>query len=206
MKIIDKYLSPKEYIPEESKKLQIVLHHTVSSGTADSVRDWFEKQEGRIAVAYTIDKLGNVLCLFNPKHWAYHIGKGSTSQHNRQSIGIEIINEGILTRESVGKDVQYNWTFGKFYGKVYKHSKLWRGSYFFAEYNEAQIIATAELCRQLCKDFNIPMNVMQTMEYDKSNFSYKGIVSHHNLRPDKSDVSPAFDFHKFVEVLNGNNG
>ena len=64
MKIITTNIMPdKEYVKEETKKTQIVLHHTVSDGTGKAVEDWFESDKGasRVAVAYVIDKSGNII-------------------------------------------------------------------------------------------------------------------------------------------------
>ena len=102
MRMIKNYLPAGQYFAEETKKIQIVLHHTVSAGTTNAVRDWFAQTAERVATAFVIGKDGSVLELFDPKHWAYHIGKGSTSQHNKQSIGIEIVNEGLLTKTDNG--------------------------------------------------------------------------------------------------------
>ncbi len=204
LSITNDFLPEKDYFPEETKKTQIVLHHTVSSGTAKSVRDYFEQKAGRVGVPFIIDKFGNILCLFNPKHWAYHLGLTTADNLacNKKSIGIELVNEGILSRESVGKDVVYQWTFGKFFGKVKQLPELWRGSYFFADYRVEQIIAVAELCKKLCADFGIPKNVLGTFDYSKDYHNYNGIIGHCNVRSDKSDISPAFNYELFKEVLN----
>ena len=93
MKYIKKHLPEGQYIAEKSKKTQIVLHHTVSGSSAENVINWFATDPGRVATAFVIDKKGDVYELFDPQHWAYHIGKGSSSNHNKASIGIEIVNE-----------------------------------------------------------------------------------------------------------------
>ena len=139
----------------------------------------------------------------SPKYWAYHLGL-TTSDNvpcNQKSIGIELVNEGILTRQSVGKDIIYKWTYGNYSEKVFQNPTLWRGSYFYAEYTEAQIIAAALLCKKLCADFGIPKNVLGNFDYSKSNFNYNGIIGHCNVRADKSDISPAFNYDLFKEYL-----
>ena len=199
MRMIKNYLPAGQYFAEETKKIQIVLHHTVSAGTTNAVRDWFAQTTERVATAFVIGKGGSILELFDPKHWAYHIGKGSTSQHNKQSIGIEIVNEGLLTKTDNG----FMWFDGKhkYNGEVYEHNTAWRGSKYFAKYTDDQIISAGMLCGELCRIFNIPKRVMLGFNYAPENLQYNGIVSHHNLRPDKSDVSPAFDFNTFTRAL-----
>lgn len=201
MKVIKAYLPDDQYIKEVNTKKRIILHHTVSSGTAESVRSWFMSQNGKIATAYVIDKKGDILQLFDSSHSAYHIGKGSNKKDNCESIGIEIVNEGILTQHSIGSKIQYKWCFGDYNGQVYRHSKIWRGSFFFAEYTEEQIISAAMLCNELCREYNIPKNINTSFEYSNKYFEWEGILSHHNLRADKSDVSPAFNFTLFENAL-----
>ena len=155
-----------------------------------------------IAVAYIIDKQGNIYECFNPEYWSYHIGGKSTTQDNKNWIGIELVNEGILTRLPVGSKIIYKWTFGEYLGKVHQTKFIWRGSYFFASYPEEQIIAAAYLCRQLCIDFNIPKDVIIDLNYSPTHIAHSGIISHCNVRPDKSDIDPAFNFDLFLRSLN----
>lgn len=203
MKIIYDLLPKGEYIPAEVKKELIVLHHTVSS-TARSAIEWWKQEKARVGVAFVIDKDGTIYQLFEPKFWAYHIGKGSNDLHNQRSIGIEIVNEGVLCQKVVGNTPQFFWFDGKYQykGSVHKNAAPWRGSYFFADYTLEQTVAAAELVKKLCKDFQIPKTVLTDFGYNASRLMHKGICSHHNLRADKTDLSPAFDFGLFQKVLN----
>ncbi len=207
-----------QYIKEAAEKRQIVLHHTVSSNAASSIA-WWKQTPERVAVAFIIEKDGTTLQLYEPQYWAYHIGKGSTSEQNRHTIGIEIVNEGILSRERDFPDrigargctqqpkstpqPIFKWCDGKalFTGKAITLPAPWRGSRYFACYSEEQYIAVAELVKYLSQRFQIPLLVNDTFVYDPANFAFQGIVSHHNLRSDKTDLSPAWDFKKFKELL-----
>lgn len=189
----------REYIQEKIKKELIVLHHTVSSSAKSSI-NWWQQDEGgmRVAVAFVVEKDGTVYQLFDEKFWAYHIGKGSTSYHNQRSIGIEIVNEGPLEAKPEGG---LFWFDGKarYLGAPYYYS--WRGEYAWAPYTDEQFKAVVELCNRLCKDHNIPKNVLTDYNYSPANKIHKGIAAHHNLRIDKTDVSPAFNLLKFKEML-----
>lgn len=188
-----------EFFQEETKKESIVLHHTVSDGKADSVINWWENDGVRVAVSYIIEKDGSVVQVFPDKYWSWHIGAGSNKNHNKRSIGIEIINIGALTKSGN----EYTW--GRkptiYTGKIFEVPKEWRGYKYFASYTGIQLKATAMLCALLCRAHNIPTQVVSTYEYDKTLLDFKGIVSHHNLRQDKSDVSPAFDLIKLQSLL-----
>jgi N-acetyl-anhydromuramyl-L-alanine amidase AmpD len=199
MKIRTNYLPETQYIKKSCSKSMVVLHHTVSGGSAEAVRDWFNSTKERVAVAFVIDKQGNILKLYEPEYWAYHIGKGSNDEHNKKSIGIEIVNEGALT----SKDGEYYWYDGKhkYKGKVYAHDNCWRGYRFFAEYTEEQTIAAGMLVGELIRDFGIPPKLLIGYNYAPENYEYNGILNHHNLRPDKSDLSPAFDYQLFLRAM-----
>jgi N-acetyl-anhydromuramyl-L-alanine amidase AmpD len=189
-----------EYIREKTAKQMIVLHHTVSS-TGAYVDDWWKSDNGksRVAVAYIVEKTGEIYQLFDPCYWAYHIGKGSTHDDNMHSIGIEIVNEGPL----IEKNGEFFWNDCKkrYDGEVYTHSCIWRGYQHFACYTEAQYKAVSELVLQLCTEFNIPRKLITSYLFAKKYFEHRGIVSHHNLRSDKTDVSVAFDYSKIKNMF-----
>ncbi len=190
-----------QYLKEAAEKRQIVLHHTVSSNAASSIA-WWKQTPERVAVAFIVEKDGTTLQLYEPQYWAYHIGKGSTSDQNRHTIGIEIVNEGVLQPNFTPQSM-FKWCDGKafFTGKNIALPAPWRGSRYFACYTEEQYTAVGELVRYLSQRFPIPLLVNDTFTYDPANFAFNGIISHHNLRADKSDLSPAWDFKKLKELL-----
>ena len=207
MKIITTNIMPdKEYVKEETKKTQIVLHHTVSDGTGKAVEDWFESDKGasRVAVAYVIDKSGNIIELFDPKFWAWHIGKGSTTLNNKSSIGIEIVCAGQLWK----KGDKYFWFDGTHpftrENEIFDNKKLWRGSQYFAKYTNEQISAVKDLLNYLFQRFpTIEKKFSNTFDYNKNYFQFNGVVHHANLRPDKTDLSPAYPINELNDFING---
>ena len=200
MKIVNVAFPEDQYFKDEQPKKQIVLHHTVSS-TTNSPIDWWKTDPQKIATAFVIGKDGVINQVFEPKYWAWHIGKGSNRQDNMQSIGIEIVNEGPLML----KNGVYYWNGGQTrlndQGGVLALETDWRGAKYYAKYTDAQFQTVLELCAKLCTDFNMGRNVVDTFAYDHSLLSFQGIVSHHNLRSDKSDVSKAFDLTLLGEKL-----
>lgn len=188
-----------QYYPEQVPKTQIVLHHTVSSNEKSPI-DWWKKTPERVATAFVVAKNGVISQIYDPAQWGYHLGKGSTTQQNKNSIGIEIVNEGGITE----KNGKFFWLDGKakYPGKVFDNQTAYRGFRYFAEYTDEQYQATASLSKMLCEMFSIPKDTLTQYDFNKNFFNHKGILSHRNLRPDKTDVSPAWDFHKFEELLN----
>lgn len=183
----------KQYIKEETEKTQIVLHHTVSdSNNIKGVLDWWESNTERVATAYIINKNGHIFEVFDPKYWAYHIGKGSTTEDNKKSIGIELVNVGPLTKID---DKYYWWNGTKEYkGEIYECREEWRGSKYYASYTIEQMLAVGSLVKALCLRFKIPKIINMSYGYKSEYMNWEGVVSHHNLRADKSDVSRAFNY------------
>jgi len=103
------YFPESRYVREETKKIQIVLHHTVSGGNDDVAGDikfWRDKGE-RVATPFIISRTGRILQLFNSDFWAYHLGlrneylneldvQGTNLFLNSRSIGIELDSWGGL--------------------------------------------------------------------------------------------------------------
>ncbi|MFH0733240.1 MAG: peptidoglycan recognition family protein [bacterium] len=195
MKIIKKPLPATEYNKLEydqygmKTKTLIVLHHTVSS-TESSVYNWWCNDGQKVGVAYVVDKNGSIYEYFGPKYWSYHLGGKIEKKYNINSIGIEIVNEGVLKKI----DEKFFWFAGKnkYSGGVFKFK--WRNEEYWAEYPTKQIEAVVELVKYLTAKFNIPKNVYTKYDYNsKLLTTFKGIISHCNVRANKTDISPAFN-------------
>lgn len=196
LEIIKKHLDKNQYFNASFDKTQIYLHHTVSS-TVESAFNWWNQTNERVGTAYIVDKDGSVYECFSPDKWAWHIGAGSTSQHNKQSIGIEIVNEGWLVK----KNDDFYWFDGKYKynGEVFIQD--WRGQKYWADYAKPQVASVALLVEKLVNDFSIKPDVIIDHEYDKSRLDHQGILAHCHVRQDKTDVSIAFDLEIFEKLL-----
>ena len=206
MKLVKTPLSTIEYFTEDCSEIksQIVLHHTVSSkGKGINVKTAFDADRGKslIAVPYVVDIDDIIYELFDPKFYAYHLGVPKVDNKNlcKKSIAIEIVNEGPLTT----KNGKYYWFDGKYEykGDVFRSTEPWRGYSYFAAYSEKQIQTTAELVKILCERFNIQKNVITHNVFDISLLEHNGVINHSNVRRDKTDLHPGFDFNKFKEFL-----
>lgn len=201
MKFIKEHLPKTEYYSEEYKKEQIYLHHTVSS-TARSVFNWWPQDGVHVATAYIIDKDGTIYEAFNPKYWSYHLGlKGTNGAIDKKSIGIEIVNEGWLTK----KNSVYYWFNGAviYKDEVIELDNKWRGQKYFAAYTPEQVKAAAILTKFLAYSLNIPFKHIGNLDYNENlAYNFSGILSHCNVRTDKTDVSPAFPMDTFMRNVN----
>lgn len=192
-------LTDDRYVKEEHPKKQIYLHHTVG-GSAKSSFDWWQSQPSRIATAYLIDRDGTIYEVFDPKYWAWHLGVNNR-KYDQQSIGIELCNFGGLVK----KDDKLYILDGvqEFKGKHL--TKSWRTYEHWEAYTDKQQEATRWLVNSLCDQFNIPKKIVEGdhLRFDLSLLDFEGIVSHCNVRNDKTDVHPGFDFFelkKYIEI------
>ena len=195
-------LEAKDYIESETPKDLIVLHHTVG-GTALSTINYWKTDPQRIATSYVIERDEEIFEVFDPKYWAFHLGlKETGGAVDKRSIGIEIASEGGLIQRD-GKlycfDVVSERTL--FTQEYYDHGMPWRGYRFFDAYSDVQIKAIIGLVNILCEQFKIPRRTPANhFDADDSYRQFAGILGHHQLRPDKSDVHPGFPWQKLVEA------
>jgi hypothetical protein len=222
-------LSPDKYFHDVVSKTQIYLHHTVG-GSALSTFKYWQNQSNRVATAYIIERDGTIYEVFDPHYWAWHLGLKTdvNTIANKQSIGIELASEGALRsgkelNDKLGyKRFDENYLYGfdidvvpfanakKIYHINNDKQKYWQGSFrgynYFDAYDEPQVISANKLILYLCELFGISKHTIGN-DY----FSYKpelitkfsGVLTHCNVRIDKSDVCPNWDFKRTERVLRG---
>lgn len=81
-----------------------------------------------------------------------------------------------------------------------------RGYTYVDAYDPAQVTATNWLVRELCDEFNIPKKLIggDLFRFDPTLITgFSGVLTHCNVRNDKSDVCPAWDFTLTEAALNG---
>lgn len=191
-----------QFVADPQPKDLLVLHHTAGGSAASSFRWWRDTPE-RIATAYIIGRDGTVFECFDPSHWAWHLGTGITALE-RRSIGIELANWGPLTK----KDGRFlNWAGREIApDAVYSHDAAWRGHRHFEAYPEAQIEAALQLAVHLVERFGMDPDVApgQWGTPDTSRFrKFRGVIAHHHVRHDKTDISPAFPWDRLTATIEG---
>jgi N-acetyl-anhydromuramyl-L-alanine amidase AmpD len=196
-------LGPEHYVDVEYHKDLIVLHHTVG-GTAMSTFDWWRKEDPprRAVSPLMIEKTGKIYELFDHNYWAYHLKMpGTRGVHDKRSIGIGIVTEGPL-KEFEGRLYCFDRISPRteFKGDFYDHGSNWRGSRYYDAYSEKQIDALISLIDYLCEVYGIPRRTpADHLSYNPDLREYKGIIGHHHVRADKSDIHPGFDWEALVD-------
>lgn len=208
--------SSDQYYREETKKNQIILHHTVSGQYAKGVIDWWNQDPQRIATHFIIQGNGEIYQLFSSKYWSHHIGiksdflkkmgfKDSSIRNkilNQSSVGIEICNWGGLVKDNNGfHPAKWSAELKKYvpYAKitipdenVQEYDKSFRGFKYFEKYTPQQIISIEKIVIYLCDKFGITKEYKEDM-WDVSKKALNGetgIFTHVSYRPDKSDLHP----------------
>lgn len=202
-------LDDSQYIKEETKKVQIVLHHTAGGSSAPAtIKMWGADDRGRIATCVVIsgkglskDTFDGEICqAFSSKHWGYHLGLkpdvfrslGVKYQSiDKISIGVEICNWGPLEKKGdkfinyVNREVPAD--------QVCELDVPYKGHKYYHAYTDAQIESVRQLLLYWKKIWNIPLDYR---EADMWNLSAKalgavpGVYTHNSYRKDKADISP----------------
>lgn len=190
------------YVRQSTEKKQIVLHHTVSDGSAQDVADYWKRLKNAsgnyVATHFVLDQEGTFHQLFNLDNWAGHVGDCSRSckklnlpniGYSKNSVGIEIISLGGLKKGNDGK--LYDAYGRPFKGRVAEMS-TYRGYNFFHQYTLAQVEALGEFLPELVNKLSIKHTYRKSM-WDINSYALmgeEGIYSHTSYRLDKSDIYP----------------
>lgn len=218
MKIVDKILSPGEFIAEVYQKNTLWFHHTAGSHRPDYTIDGWERDRTKsgtrlpVATAYVIGGMsttdgnsafdGLIYRAFDDKYCAYHLGL--QNNYNlpimRQSIAIEICNYGPLTKTKDGIFLNYvNREVPA--SMVAELPTPFRGFTHYHKYTDNQIKALGELSLDIVRRHNkidLKSGLQQFIKMGAEAFEINqaalkgvpGLWSHTNVRKDKFDVWP----------------
>lgn len=214
LKIHRMYLDTDEYVTDAGTTVKdtLFIHHTAGrSDPFKTVKNWNLDTRGRIATQYCIGGIsikgdaeydGTVVECFPDEYYAWHLGKVGSHHMHKHSIGIELNNWGYLYKDG---DDYYNYVDIKVpKEQVCKLTRKFNGYYYYHKYTDAQIEALRLLILEIKRrhpQINIHLGLPQMlMNMDKFeafgfhqaayNGEIKGILTHTNVRRDKTDCSP----------------
>lgn len=224
--VVHKYLLDNdEYVVANTTKHWLLFHHTAgSSDPFATVKQWNDDTRGRIATQYVIGGIstkgdakndGVVVECFPDQGWAYHLGDNGNSHLHPESIGIEICNYGFLELRADGK--YYNYV-----GSVIPNDQVcdlgsnFNGHRYYHKYTDKQIENLGKLCKEIARrhpniDLKSGLQTWLKTETAAIAFGYKddayfgkipkGILTHTNIRKDKTDCSPQPNLIRLIQSL-----
>jgi N-acetyl-anhydromuramyl-L-alanine amidase AmpD len=184
------------FVGTNQNKTQIILTHT-SRDVEEYLTSLKYRMNGKFSRIphYVVAKDGSVIQTLSEEQYSdffYY------SQINEQSIIVSLENLGWLEKVPL-KDQYTNWI-----GNIYKgapYEKKWRDYFLWEPYTEAQMLSTAELCIKIVNKHNIEKKSVGHNTLINGIENHGGIVSRSNYNNDFTDVSPAFNFDRFVNYI-----
>jgi N-acetyl-anhydromuramyl-L-alanine amidase AmpD len=206
-----------QYFPTAHKKTRVCLHHTMGRSAESSI-DYWKTQVEKVGTAYIIDRDGTVYTVFNDSFWAYQFGLRGVSarlDYEQSTIGIELANLGPLIRRN--NDAFFD-AYGKpYHGTVHIAPKPWRefgytdpitkktcyskDSQYFEPYTEAQYQSLNVLLGEIAIKHDIKLKPSNTLDFNLKLLDTHTLITHANVRTDKTDLSPAFDWKRVANEL-----
>ena len=164
----------------------IIIHYTAGRNAEGSIRTLCNRKR-KASAHLVIAKDGAVTQLVPFNKIAWHAGKSyykGRSGFNKYSIGIEIDNAGILTKQGN--------KFLSWFNKEYSEDEVFKGVHrnqkedsYWQRYSEVQIEKVEEICDLLIDEYNINL-----------------ILGHEEIAPTrKIDPGPAFPLDKMRDRL-----
>lgn len=214
-KIIQVSFPENQYIPEETKKTQIFLHHTVSPrDSAENVVDYWEQTKERVATAIVLNGDGIPYQLYSTKYWGYHLGLETEifklfglpyKSLDKNSIGVEICSWGGLCQHTNGNWYPSKWD--KVTKKIVANTSIdhiptdqvwippsgkFKGFKGFHKYSDEQIESLRQLLLLWNERWGIPLTYNEDIfEINEDALSgIPGVYTHCSVNKGKSDIFP----------------
>jgi len=144
---------------------------------------------------YFITKEGNVLNLISDDSYSNYFDDDDV---NRNSIIICLENLGWLQKTPLGLSYS-NWI-----GDIYSKSifqKKWKDKIYWEPYSEEQLISLTELSKKLLVKFSIDNKFIGHNTKVDGVKLFNGIVCRSNYNSRYTDISPAFEYEKFKNLI-----
>ncbi|NKC02041.1 MAG: hypothetical protein GKR90_26565 [Pseudomonadales bacterium] len=218
---IHRYYLPKgEYVNGPITNEYIFLHHTAGrENPYRTVDHWGRDKRGRVATEFVLggrnhrtgdtEYDGVMVQAFPEKCQGWHLGRTGSGWMNRHSVGLEICCAGYL-------DENYKTYFNSKCAdtEVVELEKPFRGHSIWHTYSEKQIKETEKWIKFVAERDNIDirMGLQQYIHEHGAHKAFgfhedafygkvKGLLTHTNVRRDKSDCYPHPDFVDMIMSL-----
>lgn len=160
----------------------LVLHYTATRTAESAIRTLTDaKSSNRVSCHLVLDRDGKVTQLLPLNVAGWHVGKsvyGKKSGVNSFSLGIEMVNAGIVNKRGDGTFVDWTGTPLLETGVIEANHRITHGHGFWQTYPKAQVEAAASIGAALRAAYNL-----------------KDVVGHEDVatpKGRKTDPGPAF--------------
>jgi hypothetical protein len=212
--LVHRHYMPKgEYIKGPIENEYVFLHHTAGWHNPYNVIDsWGRDNRGRVGTEFVLggrnhktgdDEFDGVMVQAFPEGGqSWHLGKTQSGWMNRHSVGLEICSFGYLdnnNRTYIGTKAIDS--------EITKLKEPFKGHLNFHKYSEKQIIETEKWIRYVGErdGVDIRLGLKQFIQkhgpikgfgfhMEAAQGKVKGLLTHTNVRMDKSDCYPDPDF------------
>jgi N-acetyl-anhydromuramyl-L-alanine amidase AmpD len=184
-------LKPKNYIPIESNKTQIIIANTFNHDM-QHVNGWLTRLNGNYkkTAPFTIASDGSVYKHFDPKYITKFFN--DNNDLNSKSIVILLENDGFLVKNKENEFISFNGYIYRGLGEVVE--KKWRGYEYWVPYTIEQIESLVELVCVLCDRFNIPLTTVAHNTKLTQLAGFEGMLYRSNLEKHYTDPNPNLDY------------
>jgi N-acetyl-anhydromuramyl-L-alanine amidase AmpD len=181
---------------KQKRKKQIILTHT-SRDIEEYLSMLKNRMNGKFdrVPHFIITKNGTVIQKMQTESYSNYFAEPNI---NRNSIIISLENLGWLEKVPL-KDYYTNWI-----GNIYKgvpHERKWRDYFLWDPYTQDQMLALAKLSLELVVENKIEKKCVGHNTKLKDVDKITGIVSRSNFDETFTDLSPAFNFEKFTNLI-----
>jgi len=219
------YLDTDEYVSDKGTTIKhtLFLHHTAGrSNPYQTVKNWNIDDRGRIATQFIIggiDLNGNdeydgvVIECFPDDYFAWHLGNVGSHEMHTHSIGIELNNWGYLSKNDNRFYNYVNIEVPK--EQVCDLGYDFNGYRYYHLYTDKQLISLNLLIKEICRkhpqiDITNGLQSWLKTKTPKEAFGFnvesyngkvKGLLTHTNVRKDKTDCSPQVNLLNLIRNL-----
>ncbi|NQY43347.1 MAG: N-acetylmuramoyl-L-alanine amidase [Legionellales bacterium] len=203
------FLSKDEYVNRKVKNEYVMLHHTAGGANPYRCIDlWERDKRGRIATEFvlggqdhktgSLDYDGVMVQAFPHGNYAYHIGRSGSGKMNKSTVGLEICSMGYLDHDHetyVGSKAINT--------QVIELEAPFKKKSYFHRYSDRQMEEVAKWLKFISDrdGIDVTLGLKQWIkrygpvkafgfQEDAYYGKVKGLLTHGNVRRDKTDVYP----------------
>lgn len=206
--VTQRLMSADHYNGTQTKKTQIVLHHTAGGSNPAAVIDGWAATTTKVGAHLVLGGIstkgdtsndGKLLQAVDYKYWLWHLGikAGATKiphgQLDGQSVGIEICNYGWLTEKNGVYSTYLNTTVPA--DQVTDLGTEWRGYRYWHKYTDAQLATLRAFIPELAATLGVTLEkgrvfTLADFNVDIDGSAKRGLAFHCSYRADKWDLCP----------------